>query len=99
MKVKHVVFLKLRKELDENAFREWSQGLDGLPRQVEGMLSLCHGANIVQSERAWDYAIVADFASVEAVTRYADHEAHLPLVDLALKLSTEMASVDFHIAD
>ena len=47
--------------------------------------------------QAWDYALVADFRTLDDVRAYATHPAHLPLFPLSGAISEQIASVDFEI--
>jgi hypothetical protein len=63
------------------------------------MLSLTHGPDLLNTERSFDYAIVADFAKVEDIAVYNTHPLHEPLKAYSFPNSQQILSVDFHLGD
>ena len=61
------------------------------------VLALTHGPDVVGSARSFDYAIVADFASVADIEVYNTHPLHEPLKEYSFPNSEQIISVDFEL--
>ena len=53
--------------------------VEALRAQLEGLLSLDVGANVVEAADAWDVGAVMVFESLAALQAYQTHPAHLAL--------------------
>ncbi|WP_172411875.1 Dabb family protein, partial [Arthrobacter globiformis] len=51
----------------------------------------------LSTERSFDYAIVADFESVEDIAVYNTHPLHEPLKAYSFPNSRQILAVDFHV--
>ena len=83
--VRHVVVFKWKPEATEEAVRALADGLAALPGQIPEILAYTFGPDLGLADDHPDYALVADFADVDAYRRYAEHPAHRRLIDELLK--------------
>jgi len=95
--IRHVVFFTFTADHDPAVLEEWRALLDGLVGKIPGLVRLSHGPDVMRSERAWDYALVADFRTLDDVHAYTTHPEHLPLFPLSSAISEQIASVDFEV--
>lgn len=95
--IRHTVLFRFKPDFPDEQREAWTAGLDRLRGGVPGLLSLTHGPNVVASARAFDYAIVADFASVEDIAVYDTHPLHEPLKQFSFPHSEQILAVDFEI--
>ena len=92
----HVVLFKLKDRSPENisATRDRIALISG---QIPQLRSLEVGINVVDSERAYDIALVETFESVEAMKAYQVHPVHVELLkDVVPRFDTSV-SVDYEI--
>ena len=83
--VRHVVVLKWKPDASREAVQALADGLAALPGQVPEILAYTFGHALGLAADHPDYALVADFADVDAYRRYAQHPAHRRLIDALLK--------------
>lgn len=98
--IRHLVLFEFHDDHDVALVARWRAALDGLVGEIPGLRSLTHGPETAtDNERAWDYAIAADFDSLDDVRGYADHPAHRPLIPWSAEFSARVASVDFELPE
>lgn len=95
--IRHTVLFKFKTDFPEADRQAWIQGLDAMRGNIPGMESLTHGADVMGAERSFDYAIVADFHSVEDIAVYNTHPLHEPLKQYSFPNSEQILAVDFHL--
>ncbi|MCQ9166013.1 MULTISPECIES: Dabb family protein [unclassified Arthrobacter] len=95
--IRHTVLFKFKADFPAADKRAWTTGLDRLRGNIPGMRTFTHGADVVGSGRAFDYAIVADFDTVDDIAAYNTHPLHEPLKDYSFPNSEQILSVDFHL--
>lgn len=95
--LRHVVLFKWAPTFTPELQRRWMQGLDALQGAVPGLLSLSHGADILGASRSYDHAIVADFASLDALRGYDTHPLHEAIKPLSLPNVEAIHAVDFEL--
>ncbi|MDQ4491924.1 Dabb family protein [Sinomonas sp. ASV486] len=95
--IRHAVLFKFTPDFPAEQRAAWTAGLDRMRGNVPGLLALTHGPDVIRSERAFDYAIVADFASVADIEVYNTHPLHEPLKKYSFPNSEQIISVDFEI--
>lgn len=69
--------------------------LDALPAAIPEIKSLVVGVNIVPSARAHDVVLIGTYDDLEALRRYQEHPAHLPVVEFIQERCTTVTAVDF----
>ncbi len=92
--VRHIVFFKLKEPTPEAA-QELRRELLHLKEHIDELEALEVGINFKESERAYDLALVADFADEGALGRYATHPYHLEVIDLIKKICVDTKVVDY----
>ncbi|GGC83293.1 hypothetical protein GCM10011512_07580 [Tersicoccus solisilvae] len=97
--IRHTVLFRFKPDFPDEQRAAWTTGLDRMRGHVPGLLALTHGANVIASARAFDYAIVADFASVDDIAVYDTHPLHEPLKQYSLPNSEQILAVDFEIPE
>ncbi|WP_411732881.1 Dabb family protein [Paeniglutamicibacter sp.] len=95
--IRHTVLFKFKTDFPETDRQAWIQGLDAMRGNIPGMESLTHGADVMGAERSFDYAIVADFHTVEDIGVYNTHPLHEPLKQYSFPNSEQILAVDFHL--
>ncbi|WP_260076575.1 Dabb family protein [Pseudoglutamicibacter cumminsii] len=95
--IRHIVLFKFSETFTPDMRAQWIQGLDAMKGNIPGMASLIHGADVMKTERSWDYAIIADFDSPEALSIYNTHPLHEAIKPLSLPNVKDLAYVDFEI--
>ena len=97
--IRHTVLFKFKPGFPAADKQAWIDGLNNMTGKIPGMLSLSHGADVLHTERSFDYAIVADFETVEDIAVYNTHPLHEPLKAYSFPNSQQILSVDFHQGD
>lgn len=95
--IRHAVLFKFKPGFPEADKAAWIEGLDRMQGAIPGLLRLTHGPDVLQQERSFHYAIVADFATVEDLAVYDTHPCHEPLKKLSFPNSEQIIAVDFHL--
>lgn len=97
--IKHIVFFNFKDEANgctkaENIgkAREMLMNLVG---RVPTLLSMAAGPNAVEGASAWDFALVAEFDSAEALQEYVVHPEHRKISAFMSSVRSDRASVDF----
>ncbi|HYP25752.1 MAG TPA: Dabb family protein [Blastocatellia bacterium] len=93
--IKHVVFANFKPETTDEQRRGIIKDLEGLPGQIDVIRDLSVGLNVVESKRAWDFALVVSFDDLPALDLYANHPAHVPVKEKVAAVCREVGSVDF----
>lgn len=81
MTIRHIVLFRFRPGTDAADIAALGAALDDLPGQIDEIRSYRHGADLSITDGTWDYALVADFASVDDYRSYATHPAHLAVIE------------------
>ncbi|RAN73299.1 stress protein [Bacillus sp. SRB_336] len=95
--IRHTVLFKFKPGFPAADRHAWVTGLDRMRGNIAGMRAITHGADVVGAERSFDYAIVADFDTVEDIAAYNIHPLHEPLKQYSFPNSEQILSVDFHL--
>jgi hypothetical protein len=96
--IRHTVLFKFKPDFPPAHRQAWIDGLNNMAGKIPGMLNLSHGPDVLNTERSFDYAIVADFEKVEDIAVYNTHPLHEPLKAFSFPNSQQILSVDFHLA-
>ncbi|MCT9868093.1 Dabb family protein [Paenarthrobacter aurescens] len=95
--IRHAVLFKFKADFPPEDKAAWIKGLDRMDGNIPGLLKLTHGPDVLQHERSFDYAIVADFNAVEDIEVYNTHPLHEPLKKYSFPNSEQIIAVDFPI--
>ncbi len=94
--LKHVVFLKFRKDAPESAITEVEEGLGGLPSAIPEIKEFVFGRDVIHSERSYDLALVSSFDGLDELNRYQVHPTHQAVVVKIRAIAESILAVDFH---
>lgn len=78
--LRHVVMFRWADETDPQHPAVVAAGLDALPPQIDVIRSFRHGVDAGVVEGNFDYALVAEFDSIDDFVVYRNHPAHVAFV-------------------
>jgi hypothetical protein len=90
----HLVCFKYNPEIDQLARKNHRQRLLGLA-DIDGVLDLKVGEDIVRSERSYDTGLMVLFKDRAALAAYRDHPRHIPVAQLGTLLCASIVAADF----
>ena len=93
--ITHVVFFKFKPETTSAEIQRLADGLGGLPQQIEEIREFRFGADVIRSERSYDFCLVSSFDDLDALQRYQVHPGHQEVVAHVKKISSSVVAVDF----
>jgi hypothetical protein len=93
--ITHVVFFKFKPETSPADIQRLANGLAGLPEQVEEIREFRFGADVMHSERSYDFCLVSSFDDLDALQRYQVHAEHQKVVAHVKAISSSVVAVDF----
>lgn len=93
--IKHIVFFRFKAGVPESDRQAFVEMLKALPAKISEIVGFEAGANVLASARAYDVALVASYANLAALERYAKHEHHQPVIQRSHEICEQTASVDF----
>ncbi|WP_115790545.1 Dabb family protein [Arthrobacter silvisoli] len=97
--IRHTVLFQFTSDFPPAERQAWIDGLNNMAGKIPGMFNLSHGPDVLGTERSFDYAIVADFETVEDIAVYNTHPLHEPLKAYSFPNSRQILAVDFHLPD
>ena len=83
--VRHVVVFTWKPEVTDEELRALTDGLAALPGRIPEILSYAFGPDLRLGPGNDEFGLVADFADVDAYTRYVEHPAHRQLLEELLR--------------
>ena len=92
----HLVSFKYKAETDEAARAQHRARLAGL-KDLDGVITLMVGADVVHSPRSYDTGLSVTFADRAALDAYQKHPRHVPIAQHGVTLCEHIAAVDFEI--
>ena len=92
--VVHVVCFKYRAGIDAAARAEHRARLRALA-DIEGILDLKVGEDVVRASRSYDTGLVILFRDRAALDAYATHPRHVPVAQSGAASCSSVISVDF----
>lgn len=94
--VKHIVAFKLKGSSEErlNIARQFKAALEALPSQIDVLQSIEVGINENTSEE-WDIVLTAIVNTLEEVSIYAKHPAHVAAAGIIASYKEARACVDY----
>ncbi len=93
--LKHIIMIKFKPGTPESDIRQIEAGLAGLPAVIDEIIRFEFGRDLVREERSFDFALVADFADLEALKRYQVHPAHQEVAAKVRQAAAQIVAVDF----
>jgi len=94
--LKHIVFIKFRKDATEAEIGDMEKGLRALPSIIPEIKGFEFGRDVVRAERSYDFALVAAFTDLDAMKRYQVHPSHVEVVGKVKKVAESLLAVDFN---
>jgi hypothetical protein len=95
----HVVLMKFKAGVTEEAILDLEKSLDQLPNKIMDIKMYEFGRDILRSPRSHDFALVSLFANPMALQRYQNHPDHLPVVEKIKAMCENVVTVDFYGSD
>lgn len=97
--IKHIVFFNFKDEAlgatKEQNMAHAKEILEALMGKVPTLRSMVVGTNVVPSEAAWDFALVATFDDAAGLQAYVVHPEHKKVGEFIGQVRAGRASVDF----
>jgi len=93
--LKHVVLIKFKEGYTEEQVQAIRDGMNGLPEKIPQIIAYSHGTDAGNTDSAYDYGIVADFASDEDYVIYRDHPAHREIGAAVMAIMADAAQMQF----
>lgn len=92
----HLVCFKYKKETDAAAREDHRARLRTL-KDLDGIVDLKVGEDIVRSPRSYDTGLMVVFRDRAALDAYQKDERHVPVAQLGVAVSEHIVAVDFEI--
>ena len=94
MAVRHIVLFRFAEGTPGERIDDLTAGLDALPAAIDVIRRYEHGPDLGVSPGTWDYALVAEFATLDDQRTYRDHPVHQKLIrELVEPITTDRASI------
>ncbi|MFA5179769.1 MAG: Dabb family protein [Syntrophales bacterium] len=93
--LKHIVFMKFGAGVDALQIEDMKRSLASLPGKIDEIKGFEFGADILKSERSYDFALVANFKDLDSLKRYQIHPDHMPVIQKVRGLCETILVVDF----
>jgi len=92
----HLVCFKYKAEVDAATRAQHRQRLGAL-KDLEGVVDLKVGEDVVRSPRSYDTGLAITFLDRAALDAYQKNARHVPVAQLGVSLSDHIVAVDFDI--
>ena len=92
----HLVCFKYRADVDAATRTEHRQRLRAL-RDLDGLLDLKVGEDVVRSPRSFDTGLAITFPDRTELAAYQNNDRHIPVAKLGVDLCDQIVAVDFEI--
>ena len=92
----HLVCFKYKAEVDAAARAQHRQRLGAL-NDLDGVVDLKVGEDVVRSPRSYDTGLAITFPDRAALDAYQKNERHVPVAQFGVSLSDHIVAVDFDI--
>lgn len=93
--IRHIVIFRFKPNVPQTDRQAFLEMLRALPAKISEIVDFEAGFDVVRSPRAFDLALVASYADLDALDRYAKHEHHLPVIARSKEICEQVASVDY----
>ncbi|MGN6693085.1 MAG: Dabb family protein [Aquihabitans sp.] len=96
MSLRHVVCFRFQPDTTPEQVDALAAGLRELPALIPEIAAYKVGPNLGLNEGTWDFAVAADFASVDDFTVYRDHPEHQARIEaLVLPITADRVAVQY----
>lgn len=96
--LKHVVFMKFKKETTDEAIQDLEKSLAALPGAIAEIKQYEFGRDMLHTERSYDFALVSAFEDLEALKRYQVHPDHVVVLGKVRAMVESILAVDFEMS-
>jgi hypothetical protein len=90
----HIVCFKYKSDVTQSTRDEHRSRLRGL-HGIDGVVNLTVGADVVQSPRSYDTALIVEFRDRAALDAYQTNPQHVPVAQFGVSLCDHIVAVDF----
>jgi len=96
--VKHIVFWKIKPELDiEGVYEEMKIRVEAMNGEIPGLISVELGRDFSKIDASFDAALYAELKDNEALMIYQEHPAHLHVKEFIGAVTSERCVVDYEV--
>lgn len=95
--IRHVVLFKWNEGVDAAHIAATKAALDRLPGVIPEIQSFQNGTDLRAVPATWDYAVTADFATMDDFFVYREHPEHQEFVAAFLTDRCQRAAVQFSV--
>ena len=96
--IHHVVLFRFNEGVGEAQVAELGARLLGLAGLIPDILRIAFGPNLAPGAAEWPYVLVVDLDDMAAVQRYAEHPAHVDVVQrLVAPIRAARLAVDVEV--
>lgn len=95
--IRHIVLIKWTQNVTADDIQATSRGFAALGSSIPGVRDMTFGPDLCLMEGTYDFAMVADFDSVEDWQAYRDHPDHIAFATRFSGLAQQAARVQFEI--
>ena len=92
----HLVCFKYKATTDEAARAQHRERLAALT-DLDGVVALKVGADVVRSPRSYDTGLAITFHDRAGLDAYQKNDRHVPVAQFGVRLCDHIVAVDFHI--
>lgn len=78
--IRHIAMIRLAHTTTASDLDKIDAGLGTLPALIDEIEAYRFGRDIGHTDGSWDYAVVGDFASLQAYDIYASHPDHVRVI-------------------
>ncbi len=96
--ITHIVFFRFKDGILDEKIGEMEERLGRLPSLIGEIRKYEFGRNLFPSERAYDFALVSSFDSLEALEKYRTHPEHLKVLKLINETCDHTRTADIRTA-
>lgn len=93
--IRHIVLFRFKPEVAEEERDDFLARLRALPGKISEIIEFEAGFDLVRAPRSFDLGLVASYADLAALDRYATHEDHLPIVARSKEICEQVVAVDY----
>ncbi|HDM75125.1 MAG TPA: Dabb family protein [Deltaproteobacteria bacterium] len=95
--LKHIVLLKFKPETSGEEKEDLERKLKALPSKIPEIKGYEMGFDIIQSQRSYDFGLIATFENLDALKTYQQHPDHVVVLNKVLEICDGIIAVDFEV--
>lgn len=93
--IRHLVLFRFKTDAPQSDREAFLEMLRALPAKISEIVEFEAGFDVVRSPRSFDLALVASYADLAALDRYAKHEHHLPVIARSKEICEQVVAADY----